>query len=314
VVPIGKESRIYIVPDGEVVRLSFVTLPDARGKPLVENAATIAYLAAERDLCVIDSPRTRVAGVLAFGDPDFEENPVDTSLATQDHYRGPSSGCEDFQALRFVPLPQGRREVREVVDAATSAASPPPARVGSLAREAEYKRLASGQQFLHIATHGSYLPRRCTVQGGPRESPLVRSGLAFAGANERERWVDRPEDGILTAEEVSTLDLTSAVCVVLSACETGVGDVVDGEGVIGLRRAFQIAGARSLVTTLWKVGDATTRAWMREFYRGVFERREDPARAAHVASKTMYHWEKDAGRQDAVSTWGAFVVSGAAPR
>jgi CHAT domain-containing protein len=147
---------------------------------------------------------------------------------------------------------------------------------------------------------------------GVHETPLVRAGIALAGANSRADVPVEPdrEDGILTAEEVAMLDLTGAECVVLSACDTGVGEVIVGEGVLGMRRAFHQAGAATLVSSLWKVDDAWARAWMREFYRGLFGDRPDPAAAAHEASLTMVRRLRKQGREPSPAFWGSFVVCG----
>jgi hypothetical protein len=103
------------------------------------------------------------------------------------------------------------------------------------------------------------------------------SGLAFAGANKRQsaRWAE--DDGILTAEEIASLDLHGVEWAVLSACDTGVGEIKAGEGVFGLRRAFQVAGARTVIMSLWSVEDRATREWMAALYRERFANR--PARA-----------------------------------
>src|SRR5262249_18973247 len=132
-------------------------------------------------------------------------------------------------------------------------------------------------RILHLATHGFFLSDehrdpedgRAWVAGealgrlsGVRlENPLLRSGLALAGANtwlRRKRPPAEAEDGLLTAEDVTGMDLGATELVVLSACETGLGEVQVGEGVFGLRRAFALAGARTLVMSLWKVPDQQT--------------------------------------------------------
>jgi len=115
-------------------------------------------------------------------------------------------------------------------------------------------------RVLHIATHGFF-----RADAGV-DNPLLRSGLALAGANLRRTGTD---DGILTALEAANLDLWGTRLVALSACDTGVGVVRNGEGVYGLRRAFFLAGAETLVMSLWPVSDVITREMMSGYYAGL---------------------------------------------
>jgi CHAT domain-containing protein len=160
----------------------------------------------------------------------------------------------------------------------------PGVRVLTQARATESAlKQVSGPRVLHVATHGFFLAdqppgpaegargiKLGSAGGGQRvlrqaENPLLRSGLALAGAN-----VGRSaggEDGILTALEASALDLWGTELVVLSACETGVGEVRNGEGVYGLRRALVLAGSESQVMSLWQVADEATRDLMTAYYR-----------------------------------------------
>jgi CHAT domain-containing protein len=138
------------------------------------------------------------------------------------------------------------------------------------------------------------------------ENPLLRSGLALAGAN---TWLQRgslsaeAEDGLLTAEDVTGLDLLDTQLVVLSACETGLGEVRVGEGVFGLRRAFVVAGAKTLVMSLWKVPDEQTHQLMVDFYQRVLSGQgvADALREAQLAMKARY--------ADPYY-WGAFICQG----
>ena len=115
--------------------------------------------------------------------------------------------------------------------------------------------------ILHFATHGFFLP-----SGGKDENPLVRSGLILAGANLQNASKNNGEDGVLTALEVSGLDLRGTKLVVMSACDTGRGDVANGEGVYGLRRAFTLSGAESQLFSLWSVDDWATQALLTRYY------------------------------------------------
>ena len=116
--------------------------------------------------------------------------------------------------------------------------------------------------LLHLATHGFFLKN----DEQNRENPLLRSGLALYGANERRSGKD---DGILTAYEVAGMNFLGTKLVVLSACETGNGEVKNGEGVFGLRRALILAGAETQVSSLWKASDQVTQRLMESFYRNL---------------------------------------------
>jgi CHAT domain-containing protein len=135
----------------------------------------------------------------------------------------------------------------------------------------------SGPRILHVATHGFFLPNRVTEAPSEdredaaarteaaAESPLVRSGLVLAGANRRSAAVDG-DDGVLTALEVTDLDLHGTELAVMSACETAVGETRRGEGVFGLQRALALAGVRTRVMSLWRVDDDATAVVMAAYY------------------------------------------------
>jgi CHAT domain-containing protein len=177
---------------------------------------------------------------------------------------------------------------------------------GPLAHEALFKHQAPGKSLLHLATHGFFLRGDC----GSSDNPLLLSGLALSGANNRDDADSNQEDGILTAEEIASLDLSSVEWAVLSACETGSGEIVDGEGVFGLRRAFEIAGADTLIMTLWSVQDDAARAWVRELYAARRERGESTADSVRDASVTILSERREAGQSTHPFYWGAFVAVG----
>jgi len=169
---------------------------------------------------------------------------------------------------------------------------------GDLATEAAVHEAASKHRFLHLATHGYFAPAELRSALGPSDPaararpgtdffgaggvagfhPGLLSGLALAGANVRPTPPGK-DDGILTALEVAALDLSRCELAVLSACETGLGAVAGGEGLLGLQRAFQVAGTKSVVATLWNVGDEPTRALMSRFYENLW-RHGQPAHGA----------------------------------
>jgi CHAT domain-containing protein len=134
--------------------------------------------------------------------------------------------------------------------------------------------------------------------------------LALAGANRRARANPDEDDGILTAEEVAALNLSGTEWAVLSACDTGVGEIKAGEGVFGLRRAFQVAGARTVIMSLWSVEDQSTRAWMRALYEGRFQRHLSTADAVHQASLSVLRDRRAHGLSTHPFFWAAFVAAG----
>lgn len=150
---------------------------------------------------------------------------------------------------------------------------------GIKANEESFKNKTNGNDLIHIATHGFFLADKKEVALNPfvqalrtvdsEPSAMIRSGLLFAGANRT--WTGNNaiadiEDGILTAEEISNVNLSSTKLVVLSACETGLGEIKSSEGVFGLQRAFKLAGVQSLIMSLWKVDDNATMLLMNTFY------------------------------------------------
>ena len=185
---------------------------------------------------------------------------------------------------------------------------------GAVASEAAFKKLSGTKaDIIHIATHGFYLPiektkredfRFMTFDNDRRnvivQNPLLRSGLAFAGANRAWRGDSIPgnwEDGILTSHEISQLNLTKTELVVLSACETALGDIKGSEGVFGLQRAFKMAGVQTLIMSLWKVPDAQTSQLMQGFYKywlsgmtkhEAFKKAQGEIRALYP--KDPYYW------------------------
>jgi CHAT domain-containing protein len=142
------------------------------------------------------------------------------------------------------------------------------------------------------------------------ENPLLLSGLAFAGANWRASAALDEDDGILTAEEVAAMNLEGVEWAVLSACNTGLGTVAPGEGIFGLRRAFQAAGVRTVIMSLWAVDDRASLEWMEALYRARLIDRLDTADAVRAASLAVIRERRASGRSTHPFYWAAFVSAG----
>ena len=186
--------------------------------------------------------------------------------------------------------------------------------------------------ILHLATHGFFAPQEpasSTKRDGPEslssdpslvksrffKNPMHRSGLALAGANSTvEAWKEgqaQPieEDGILTAEDVSTLDLQGTWLVTLSACDTGSGEARAGEGVMGLRRGFIQAGAQNLLMTLWPISDEVTVQIMSDFYEAAHHSGNAPEALAQVQRNWLVKLRTEKGLAQAVNLAGPFIMS-----
>jgi CHAT domain-containing protein len=235
-----------------------------------------------------------------IANPVFGEPAVETDDTT-DRRRGTRAARSivrrsittgtDLSAVYFAPLSGTLQEARSIQSLFPEAS----VLTGTAASEAALKRV-DAPRILHIATHGFFL------QSGAIASPLLRSGLALSGANLNPAG---DEDGILTALEASSLNLWGTKLVTLSACDTGIGEVKNGEGVYGLRRAFLLAGAETLVMSLWPVSDSVTREVMTTYYTGLKQGlgRGEALRRAQLAMLTRKN------RQHPFY-WASFIQSG----
>jgi CHAT domain-containing protein len=309
----GGRKRLLLAPDGNLSRLPFEVLPTADGRRVIDEYQ-ISYLGAGRDILRF---RTQASGQpsepLVIADPDFDlSSEVSRASPSLPAPVGRQSRELDLQTMHFSRLSGTRVEGERIAEMLGVAAW-----FEGTALEARLKAHKS-PRILHLATHGFFLPDQkrdpersagLRGSGAAMENPLLRSGLALAGANTARRQGSLPpeaEDGILTAEDVSGMDLLNTELVVLSACETGLGQVRIGEGVFGLRRSFVLAGARGLLMSLWKVPDQQTQELMEDFYRRIFDvgliqSRAEALRAAQLALKEKY---PDPGY------WGAFIYQG----
>jgi len=276
----------------------------------------------------------RGSGAVAAVPAEAASSPTNAAVATS--YRGPHAACADFTSLRFGSLPATDVEAGEIVRLWEKAArGRSSGRTGALhlrdaaASETQVKHSAPGRRVLHFATHGFFLDSNCGSAPGTargigslsetpfeaarsvtEENPLLLSGLVLAGANHRALAGADEDDGILTAEEIASLDLSGVEWAVLSACETGVGDVRAGEGVFGLRRAFQVAGVGTVIMSLWSVDDTATRVWMKALHEGRLRKGLDTAEAVRQASLSVLARRRAEKQSTHPFFWAAFIAAG----
>jgi CHAT domain-containing protein len=239
---------------------------------------TFTYLTSGRDLLRVDNRFPGNHPPLVIANPLFGDGR--TRVTGKTLAQNKAEQLSVGSRTNFTPLTGTEAEAREI--AALLKVVP---LTGARATEGAVKGV-SGPSILHIATHGYFVPYPEPATAGDEgfdpfrplsqfraveesKSPLLRSGLAFAGANQPANRGG--EDGILTALEAAGLDLWGTKLVVLSACETGLGDVQVGEGVYGLRRSFMLAGAESAVMSFWKVDDEVTREMMVQYYKRLLD-------------------------------------------
>ncbi|HEX2456982.1 MAG TPA: CHAT domain-containing tetratricopeptide repeat protein [Vicinamibacterales bacterium] len=314
---IGGATHLLISPDGALNLIPFEALVDDEGQYLIEHYA-MSYLTSGRDLLRLQTSRVPHSGPVIIANPLFGE--PQTTIARQamkqvPRTRGLRSSVttgDDLSSIYFSPLTitaEEGRAIKALFPEATLL-------TGNRATKAALERL-DAPLLLHIASHGFFLSDAAgdaraassssygtrTVSTSVRiENPLLRSGLALAGANLTR---ESNEGGILTAMEASGLNLWGTKLVTLSACDTGIGEVRNGEGVYGLRHAFLLAGAETLVMSLWPVSDYMTREMMVPFYTGLRAGlgRSEALRQAQLAML------KRKGREHPFF-WAGFIQSG----
>jgi CHAT domain-containing protein/Tfp pilus assembly protein PilF len=305
---IGNASVVLISPDGALGRLPFAALPGrVAGTYLIEDV-TLALIPAPQLIPELDSPRSDHASsgrdeLLLVGGVDYNRRaasaPAAAPTARLTTARDRGTVRETAAGRQWPALSGASSEVAAIAELSRTLSGEDSALVlsGDAATEESFRELAPGRRILHLATHGFFAPKTQVVgfaidevqsrresRLGPR--PIVAdrssrelvSSIVLAGANNPPELPQDPaflaalpEDGILTAEELAFLPLAGVELTVLSACETGLGEEAGGEGLLGIQRAFQIAGVRTTIATLWKVDDEMTQRLMMSFYRNAWE-------------------------------------------
>lgn len=271
----GSVTHLLVSPEGSLSVFPFEALVDARGKYAVESLQ-FTYLTSGRDLFRLGGRPASVDPPVIVANPTFGRGsnalPQPSTNATVTRSAMSVTTGKRLSEIYFAPLSGSAIEARNIRTLFPLAKL----LTGETATVTSLRELRA-PELLHLATHGYFLEDGKLVAAADRrgisngsgealDNPLVRSGLAFAGANNRTSDTD---DGLLTAMEASGLNLWGTKLVVLSACDTGLGEIRNGEGVYGLRRSFVLAGAESLVMSLWPVSDQVTRELMTGYYRNL---------------------------------------------
>ncbi|ALF56386.1 tetratricopeptide repeat family protein [Nostoc piscinale CENA21] len=311
---LGDANHILISPDGQLTLIPFEVLKDEQDKFLIQRYA-FSYLTSGRDLLHFQSNVNNASAPVVLADIDYNNQTQTVASAKTTNVRGTENRRSgELATLEFPPLENTKEEAAAIKKVLPNAKL----LLGKDATETAVKQLHS-PSILHLATHGFFIAdveqnfnASADFELTPRqpkilevENPLLRSGLALAGANKRNQVKKGSDDGVLTALEVAGLDLRSNQLVVLSACETGKGDVKVGDGVYGLRRALVIAGSQTQVLSLWLVDDAATKELMVKYYQNLQagKGRHEALRAAQLDLLNSQEYSEP-------QFWAAFVPSG----
>jgi CHAT domain-containing protein/tetratricopeptide (TPR) repeat protein len=307
---LGATRQLLVSPDGPLHLIPFAALVDEEQRYLVDRYA-ITYLTSGRDLLRLQVPRESRGAPVVIADPTFGSPAL---VASSKGSASSSNARVDYSQMFFGPLPGVSGEVealRTLLPQATFLTK-------EHATKAALAQVA-GPRILHIATHGFFLQDAssvsdvrdtaigrdhtlaATVVAERVENPLLRSGLALAGANAG----GGSSNGVLTALEAADLNLWGTQLVVLSACDTGVGEVKNGDGVYGLRRALVLAGSESQVISLWPVSDTGTRDLVIGFYTDLL-RGSGRGEALRRVQQEMLHSSARAHPY----FWASFILSG----
>jgi len=306
-------QKIFLASDGIYYSINIATLYNPETKKYVLDEWNIYNLTSTRDILQLkqQANTSEITSAFLLGYPDFD-NDEDDALATTplDTSKTNLREFDDFLSYRGIiqVLPGTKKEI----EAIEKLLKPKNANVIKLlmakANESQLKKVRS-PSILHIATHGYFMQDlREDEEEEPKKkkelNPLMRSGLLLAGSQKTFNKIAKSnEDGVLTAFEAQTLDLSNTDLVVLSACETAQGEIKNGEGVFGLQRAFQVAGAKSVITSLWRVDDAATEMLMTQFYTR-WLKGTDKWQALKEAQKEVQK------KYPQPYYWGAFVMVG----
>jgi len=274
---LAEVNTIYIVPTGVLNRINFGAIPFNEleiisDRFLVKQLGTSKGLLRAEKLDYLENDALLLGGIsyeLEGGDMLEQKEVSEDYLEFTEAVRGIRNGVWD-------QLPHTNTEIENISKLLNKEGYKVNVSAELKATEDQFKTLGVSKEsprILHLATHGYFFP---DAQSGAKTGfqssshPLIRSGLILAGANhvwQGNMPVEGKEDGILTAYEISQMDLSNTELVVLSACETGLGDIEGNEGVYGLQRAFKMAGVKYVMMSLWSVQDKQTKEFMELFYK-----------------------------------------------
>lgn len=300
-------QTVFLSPDGLYNQVNVNTLFNSQTSKFVLEEKNVHLVESLRSIAEARKKMPMPKSALLAGNPDFNKSAAvpQQQVASVEKTRSPY----DFF---LSDLPATKEEVEGISGILKQAGLTVTVLTGAEANETNVRKVHS-PGILHLATHGFFMKdvsktALLTASAFEKEyyrNPMLRSGVFFSGANIQPDAAQsgRPDDGMLTAMEAMNLDLSGTSLVVLSACETGLGEVQNGEGVFGLQRAMRLAGASGVMMSLWPVSDETTMELMKEFYK-LWMQNGDAYAAFRQAQLNVRQ------KYPEPVYWGAFVMMG----
>jgi CHAT domain-containing protein len=313
------KKHLYISPDGNLNLIPFEVLMTPEGKFLMEDY-TISYIAAGRDIVRFADTNVARGEPLIMADPNYdmglnEKTEVAKALGVIET-RGPAPLSRDAKDLRFKRLPDTKQEADAIEKCLRESLKINVRNYQDKSALEEILLTAKSPRLLHLATHGYFL-RDEEVKHQPMlgfmtqerermvdigiENPMLRSGIVLAGVNASLK--EGRDDGVVSAEKILGLRLKGTDLVVLSACDTGTGEVKSGEGVFGLKRSFILSGAKTVVMSLWSIPSKETTELMTDFYT-LMAKGKTKAEALREARLNLMK------KKPNPFYWGAFIMVG----
>lgn len=320
--PVTSEGRVFFSPAGELNQMGIEYLLAWNGTPIAD-CFSMYRLSSTREIV---EPATEkndsISGL--FGGVRYDLRPVQRKRMLDSLDRGVMRNWDssvlslpppDDSYRGAKPLPGSYREVSAIDSILLYSGMRVDVQTGIYSSEEYFKKLSGSEGMLHIASHGFYIKASDLDQypyyvnyfgsDAPSQDPQLRTGFYLAGADQALQGTrGQYEDGILTAKEISLMDLSGVELVVLSACDTGLGEQ-GTDGIYGLQRAFKKAGVHSIVMTLREVNDASTAWLMKFFYENRYILKLSVHDAFYTAVRQLRTWESDNGFPE---DWDAFIL------
>ena len=338
-------KKVWISPEGELARVPWNLVSQNTPHPLAN--LTVCQIDSARELIelrsqlAIFSDETEPIGNTTSANAPVANTPVANAAVNQqavlvlggvDFNFG--TNAQHASQIIFSPLPGTLLEANKITSLAKSAGKAVVELTGKAASKESLLQEMPKASYAHIATHGFFLSvsdlnqsrggganpansaasnrgvmvKMRTDESLSSRNPLVESGLALSGANKTVEKIDDSNSGIITAEELSTADFSQCKLATLSACDTGLGKELTGQGIMGLRSALMAAGARCVLLSLWKIPDDVTVMLMQEFYKNLWTNKMDPADALRRAQDTIV--KQIAPGINKPKSWAGWVLVG----